>query len=120
VGFEGINRKESPSRGVGKSKRWLQPSERRSQPRHVSSPNRTICEPSDSYDREPQYSLAIQYVTSYLGGHCSANDDEGVFSIRAPHSADGGGSGEITSQEINDTPITRQQSLAFYDYQQPP
>jgi hypothetical protein len=27
------------------------------------SPNRTICEPSDSYYREPQYSLTIPYVT---------------------------------------------------------
>lgn len=38
MSFEGINRKESPSRGMGSSKRWLQPGERRSQTRHVGSP----------------------------------------------------------------------------------
>ena len=41
MSLEGINRKESPSRGVGKRKRWLQPGERRSQTRPVGSTGRT-------------------------------------------------------------------------------
>jgi len=41
VGFEGLNREESPSRGVGNRKRWLQPGERRSQTGPVGSPNLT-------------------------------------------------------------------------------
>jgi len=41
VGFKGINWNESPGRGVGKRKRWLQPGERRSQTRLVDSPSRT-------------------------------------------------------------------------------